>query len=46
MYLAAMTEAGMGQGDLSKIQVIGTPADQCQYHFKPAARLAEPYGLS
>jgi len=45
MYLAAMTEAGMGQGDLSKVQVLGTPADQCQYHFKPARQLVGAYGL-
>jgi len=45
MYLNALAEAGRGQGDLSKIQVLGTPADQCQYHFKPAKRMAEVYNL-
>jgi uncharacterized protein (DUF362 family) len=45
MYLAAMAEAGMGQGDLTKVEVLGTPADQCQHHFKPNSRLAEAYGL-
>jgi uncharacterized protein (DUF362 family) len=45
MYLTAMAEAGMGQGDLSKVQVLGTPAKQCQYKFKPHDKLIEPYGL-
>lgn len=45
MYLASMAQAGMGQGDLSKIEVLGTPAEQCQYHFKANARLAEAYGM-
>ena len=45
MYLTALTEAGMGQGDISKIQVLGTPAEQCQYHFKPSRLMAQPYGL-
>jgi uncharacterized protein (DUF362 family) len=45
MYLTSMAEAGMGQGDLSKIEVLGTPAEQCQYHFKSNERMIEPYGL-
>ena len=45
MYLTAMAEAGMGQGDLNKIEVLGTPPAQCQYHFKPNRRMTEPYGL-
>jgi uncharacterized protein (DUF362 family) len=46
LYLTSMAEAGMGQGDLGKIEVLGTPAEQCQYHFKPNQRLIEPYGLA
>lgn len=46
MYLASMAEAGMGQGDLGKIEVLGTPAEQCQFHFKPHRKLIEPYGLT
>lgn len=46
MYLASMAEAGMGQGDLSKVEVLGTPAEQCQFHFKPHRKLIEPYGLT
>ena len=46
LYLASMGQAGMGQTDLSKIEVLGTPADQCQYHFKLAQGVAEAYGLS
>jgi len=45
MYLTSMAEAGMGQGDLTKVQVLGTPVDQCQYKFKPNRRLIESYGL-
>jgi uncharacterized protein (DUF362 family) len=46
MYLASMAEAGMGQGDLSKVEVLGTPVEQCQFHFKPHRKLVEPYGLT
>ena len=46
MYLTSLAEAGFGQGDLAKVNVLGTPADQCQYHFKPHDRIAEAYGLS
>ena len=45
MYLMAMAEAGMGQGNLDKIKVFGTPLEQCQYHFKPHKRMVEPYNL-
>ena len=44
-YLAAFAEAGMGQDNLDKIEVAGTPPEQCQYHFKPHRRMAEVYGL-
>jgi uncharacterized protein (DUF362 family) len=46
MYLTSLAEAGFGQGDLAKVNVLGTPVDQCQYHFKPHDRIAEAYGLS
>jgi uncharacterized protein (DUF362 family) len=45
MYLTSLAEAGMGQGDLAKVTVLGTPAEECQFHFKPHERLIEPYGL-
>ena len=45
LYLTSMADAGMGQGDLSKIEVIGTPPEQCQFHFKAHRRMIEPYGL-
>jgi uncharacterized protein (DUF362 family) len=45
LYLASMNEAGMGQGDLDKIFVSGTPLDQCLYHFRPNEKMAELYGL-
>lgn len=44
-YLTAMAEAGMGQGDLTKVQVLGTPVDQCQFRFKPNDKIVESYGL-
>jgi len=45
LYLTAMTEAGMGQGEVEKINVIGTPLDQCLYKFKPHEKMAEIYKL-
>ncbi len=45
MYLAAMAEAGMGQGDVGKMQVLGTPPDECRYQFKPHRKLIEAYGF-
>ena len=45
MYLTSLAQAGLGQGDLAKISVLGTPAEQCQYRFKPHRRLVESYGL-
>ena len=44
-YMTALAEAGMGQCDLDLIRVLGTPIEQCQYHFEPSKRLREPYGL-
>jgi len=43
--LTSMAQAGMGQGNLDKIEILGTPLEQCQYHFKAHKRLLEPYGL-
>jgi len=45
LCLTSMAEAGMGQGDLAKVQVVGTPAEQCQFKFKPNEKLVEAYGL-
>jgi uncharacterized protein (DUF362 family) len=44
MYLTAFAEAGMGQADFDKIEVLGTPPDQCQHKFKIHDRMAEVYG--
>lgn len=45
LYLSAMTEAGMGQGEVAKIKVLGTPLDQCLYKFKPHEEMAKLYQL-
>jgi len=45
LYLTAMAEAGMGQGDLAKVQVLGTPVEQCQFKFQPNQKLIESFGL-
>lgn len=45
LYLSSMNEAGMGQGDLDKINVIGTPLDQCLYKYKPNEKMAELYDI-
>ncbi len=44
-YLAAMAEAGMGQGDPDKIRLLGTPLDQCLCKYKPNEKMAELYKL-
>ena len=46
LYLAAMNEFGMGQGNLEKIGVEGTPLDQCQFKLKPHEKMAELYKLT
>jgi Uncharacterized conserved protein len=33
-YMSAMTDAGMGQGNLDKIKVLGNRIDECSYRFK------------
>lgn len=43
MYFNAFAEAGLGQNDLSKITVVGTPIEQCQYKFRLSTRLADVY---
>lgn len=43
LYLRAMKEGGLGQGDPVKITILGTPLDQCLYHFKINKRLADFY---
>ena len=45
LYLSAMTEAGMGQGEIEKIDVLGSPLDQCRYKFKPHEEMARVYRL-
>jgi uncharacterized protein (DUF362 family) len=44
-YLNAMAAAGLGQGDPGKIQLLGTPLDQCVMKYKPNERMAELYKL-
>ena len=46
LYLTSMSQAGMGQTDMAKIEVMGAPMDQCQYHFKPGRQTAQAYGLT
>ena len=45
LYMSSMNEAGLGQGDLDKINVLGTNLNDCLYKFKPHKDLAEAYGL-
>jgi uncharacterized protein (DUF362 family) len=45
LYLSSMNEAGMGQGDLDKINVLGANLNDCLYKFKPNEGMIEPYGL-
>jgi len=30
---------------MTKVQIVGTPLDQCRYKFKPNEKLIESYGL-
>jgi uncharacterized protein (DUF362 family) len=45
LYIRAMNEAGMGQAELEKIEVIGTALEQCRYKFKPHEYMAKVYNL-
>ncbi len=42
-YLAAMAEAGIGQGDIGKIRLVGTPFEECFMPYKPNPEMAELY---
>jgi len=46
LYLRAMTEAGMGQGDLAKIRFAGAPLDECRFKFKVGEAMAKIYELT
>lgn len=46
LYLKAMAEAGMGQGDLGKIRVLGAPLDECRFKFKVHKTMADIYQLA
>lgn len=45
LYLSAMTEAGYGQGEIERINVLGTSLDQCLYNFKPHEEMGKLYEL-
>lgn len=45
-YLNAMAEGGLGQGEYDKIQLLGTPLEQCITKYKPNERMAELYKLT
>ena len=45
LYLKAMTDAGLGQGDPAKIRVVGGPLDECRFKFKVGKKMAEIYRL-
>jgi uncharacterized protein (DUF362 family) len=45
LYLKSMAEAGMGQGDLAKIRILGAPLENCLYHFKLDDKTAEIYNI-
>jgi uncharacterized protein (DUF362 family) len=44
-YLNAMAEAGMGQGHPDKIELLGSPLEECIMKYKPNERMAELYKL-
>jgi uncharacterized protein (DUF362 family) len=45
LYMSSMNEAGLGQGDLDKIKVLGANLNDCLFKFKPHKDLAEAYGI-
>ena len=45
-YLKAMADAGMGQGDLGKVRVVGAPLEDCRFKFKVHKEMADIYGLT
>jgi len=45
LYMSSMNEAGLGQGDLDKINVVGANLNDCLFKFKPHKDLAAAYGL-
>jgi uncharacterized protein (DUF362 family) len=46
LYLKSMAEAGMGQGDLAKIEVLGARLDECRFKFKIHKEMADLYQLT
>jgi uncharacterized protein (DUF362 family) len=44
-YLTAMAEAGFGQSEPEKIQLIGTPLSECLCKYKPNEGMAKLYGF-
>lgn len=46
LYMSSMNEAGLGQGDLDKIKVLGANLDDCLFKFKPNEGLIDTYGLN
>jgi uncharacterized protein (DUF362 family) len=46
LYLRAMAEAGMGEGDPRKVRVVGAPLAGCRFQFKAHKKMAEIYKLT
>jgi uncharacterized protein (DUF362 family) len=46
LYLKAMADAGLGQGDLAKVRIVGAPLDDCRFKFKIHKEMADIYGLT
>lgn len=42
LYLSSMAQAGMGQGDPSKIAVLGAKIEDCSFRFQPSPMIKEP----
>jgi len=46
LYLSAMKEAGMGQGDIEGMNIMGPGPEDIRFKFKAADGMIEPYCLS
>jgi hypothetical protein len=40
-----MAQAGMGQGDLGQIRILGARLEECRFKFKVHKTMADIYGL-
>jgi uncharacterized protein (DUF362 family) len=45
-YLKFLNQGGFGQGNITDIEIVGTPVSQCKMKFKPSDASAKAFNLS